>query len=134
MTGVRRTGPVLISYTESLRCYTLVVDSLLWERYIRQLNRFPGDLHVGTSLLRTLNMAARRAGKMEFRGEAQRFPEEEDIPAGSQDDVLLVRLAVETRATLVTTDEALRDDLGLCGVQEKYELRVLAPGEALSSL
>ena len=56
------------------------------------------------------------------------------IPQGSHDDVPMVRLAVESRATLVTTDQALIEDLNSCGVQEKYGLQVLSPDQALSGL
>ena len=51
------------------------------------------------------------------------FPEVSDIPPGSQDDVPIVRLVVETGANLVTTDQALVDDLNSCGVQENTRSR-----------
>ena len=53
---------------------------------------------------------------------------------GSQDDVPIVRVAVETGATLVTTDNALVEDLNSCGVQETYSLMLLSPEEALERL
>ena len=56
------------------------------------------------------------------------------IPDGSQDDVYLVRLAVETGAVLVTTDGPLRDDLAACGILSKYGLTVVSPEEALGLL
>ena len=116
-------------------CHTVIVDANLWGRYFSQLGRFsPGGLQGGTSLLRTLTDAARTTGKIEFRPAAAPFPGEVTIPQGSQDDVPLVRLTVETGATLVTTDEALRGDLNSCGVQERYNLEVLAPDQALDRL
>jgi len=72
--------------------------------------------------------------KVEFRANAEPFPDEGNIPQGSKDDVQVVRLAVETRATLVTTDESLRNDLDACGVEETYRLRLLSPSEALDEL
>ena len=62
------------------------------------------------------------------------FPEEGDIPQGSQDDVPVVRLAVETRDILVTSDRDLLADLNSCGVGERYGLQVLSPEEALERL
>ena len=71
---------------------------------------------------------------MQFGSNAPAFPEESNIPQGSQDDVPIVRLVVETGATLVTTDLALVEDLNSSGVQENYGLRVLSPGQALAML
>ena len=45
-----------------------------------------------------------------------------------------VRLAVETRVILVTTDEPLIDDLESSGIRAKYSLEVLTPQEALGRL
>jgi len=85
--------------------------------------------------MRLFYQALQRDGKIENSGhDAPSFPEEVEIPQGSQDDVQLVRLAVESGAALVTTDRALMEDLNSCGVQEKYGLRVLLPDHALSSL
>jgi rRNA-processing protein FCF1 len=62
------------------------------------------------------------------------FEEEAEIPAGSQDDVALVRLAVESGATLVTTDGPLKEALSSSGIQEKYTLQILSPDEGLKIL
>ena len=80
----------------------------------------------------------RRTGKIEGLGHtAPAFPEEDDIPAGSQDDKFLVRLAVEEtgkETVLVTTDRPLRDDLAACSIQTRYGLNVLSPEGALANL
>ena len=117
-------------------CHTMVADPWLWRQYFHQLN-LPRNTEpqLGSRLLRVLTNAAHRADKMETRHQnAPSFPEESSIPPGSQDDVPLVRLSVETGAILVTTDAHLREDLNNCGVQEKYHLRLLSPSEALDEL
>ena len=77
------------------------------------------------------------AGKFDglARPNAPPFPEETSIPQGSRDDLpVTVRLAVETRAILVTTDAPLIQDLESSGIQAKYSLEVLTPQEALGRL
>ena len=116
-------------------CHTIVLDYPLWERYQHQLNQ---SVHQrpqsGSLLLRILANAVQRSGKVELRSQSPTFAEEGTIPRGSRDDVPIIRLAIVSDATLVTTDDPLRDDLHSCGVQEKYNLNVLTPGQALSSL
>ena len=116
-------------------CHTIVFDTILWNKYLHQLN-LPKNVqaHTGPLFLRVLNQANQRDGKLDSRPTAAPFPEEDTIPQGSQDDKEIVRLAVETRATLVTTDAPLRDDLNSCGIQEQYGLDILSPEEALKSL
>ena len=71
-------------------------------------------------------------GKVDGLGHtAPDFPEEHSVPPGSQDDVFLIRLAVEMRATLVTTDLPLRQDLATCGIQARYHLCICSPQETL---
>lgn len=117
-------------------CHTIVYDPLLWEKHFEQLKALPSDQPFGPrSLLRQLIAAQQTDGKIEILStNAAEFLEERDIPQGSQDDVPMVRLAVETGVTLITTDTPLREDLSSSGVQEKYNLRVLSPVEALESL
>ena len=117
-------------------CHTIVFDPVLWAKCYYQLRGLPPDQpHGPRSLLRLFYQALQRDGKIEnSRHDAPSFPEENDIPQGSQDDVPLVRLAVDSRATLVTTDRHLMADLNSCGVQEKYGLEVLSPEQALSDL
>ena len=115
-------------------CHSIVFDLPLWDKCYRQLAELRDyDPHGARSILRIMFLASEVAGKLE-RHDAEEFPEEADIPQGSQDDIPVVRLAVKTRATLVTTDESLREDLNSCGVQERYGLKVLSPGEALTTL
>lgn len=80
----------------------------------------------------------RRIGKIDGLGHtAPQFPEEGDIPQGSQDDKFIVRLAVEEAGgdtVLVTADRPLRDDLTSCSIQTRYGLNVLSPEGALASL
>ena len=73
-------------------------------------------------------------GKVDLTPAAEKFPEESGIPQGSQDDIAIVRLAVATRATLVTTDQALIEDLKSCGVQAQYNLPIMSPAQVLESL
>lgn len=112
-------------------CYPIVFDIPLWDKYYRQLTQLRDyDPHGARSVLRLMYLATAVAGKLQ-RQDVGEFPEEADIPQGSQDDVPVVRLAVHTGATLVTTDEGLRADLHSSGVQEKYSLQVLSPEDAL---
>jgi hypothetical protein len=60
------------------------------------------------------------------------FPEQHAIPPGSQDDLFLIKLVVETKAILVTTDRALRQDLTTCGIQTRYDLCIVSPQETLA--
>ena len=117
-------------------CHTVVLDPALWDRYHSQLMRPRYDeLQVAISLLPVIYNAVSIEGKVDIRtNNAAPFAEEGSIPQGSQDDVEAVRLAVETGATLVTTDSALMEDLNSCGVQETYSLQLLSPEEALERL
>ena len=69
------------------------------------------------------------------RVSAPPFDGEETIPQGSQDDVQVsVRLAVQTRATLVTTDGPLKEHLETSQVEVLRGLTVVTPQEALGLL
>ena len=117
-------------------CHPIVVDDTLWEKYEQQLYS-PRYQHpaLGPSIMRDLWNAYTIPDKIDGLGRhAESFQGEDSIPAGSQDDVYLVRIAVETGAILVTTDEALCDDLRDCGVQEAHDLAVISPEEALNYL
>ena len=118
---------------------TLVVDDVLWEKYEDQLydhSYHHAELgpHLMTKLWETLQVP----GKIEGLGHsAPSFPEEDDIPPGSQDDKFIVQLAVEEAGrdtAMVTTDPPLRDDLVACSIQTRYALNVLSPEGALASL
>ena len=117
-------------------CHTIVVDDVLLSKYIEQLYRF--DHHhptQGPFLIRSLCHAFTIENKVNGGDHTAPIIEDEVlIPSGSQDDVHLVRLAVETRAILVTTDGPLREDLASCGIQSKYGLTVVTPEDALSLL
>ena len=117
-------------------CHTLVVDDVLWDKYVEQLHR-PGyqNPSMGPFLMRVLYNALTIPDKVDGIGStAPAFDEEGLIPVGSRDDVYLVRLAVETGATLVTTDRPLRDDLASCEIPSKYGLTVVSPEDALELL
>lgn len=117
-------------------CHTIVFDPLLWDKHYEQLRSLSSyQPHGPRSVLRLLQLATQVDKKIEMSSyNAPSFPEEAAIPQGSQDDVPIVRLAVETGATLVTTDRPLLADLNSCGVQEKYGLQVMSPDEALFGL
>lgn len=116
-------------------CHTIVLGPILREKYLRQLNDLrDSDYQTGPHILSVLTNAFRTEGKIDLRQASPSFPEEESIPAGSRDDTLIVRLAVESRAALVTTDAPLRDDLNSCGIQENYGLEIYSPEEALKLL
>ena len=117
-------------------CHTFVVDPALWEKYYRQLNQ-PRHAHPqeGVRLIRSLTSAVQRTGKVDIgKANAAPFREEDAIPPGSWDDLGIVRLAVETGAALVTTDENLREDLISASITATHDLRVLSPAEALDNL
>ena len=117
-------------------CHTIVVDDILWDKYDEQLNH-PGYHHpiLGPFLIRSLWNALTVSKKVDGLGHtAPIIDDEGSIPNGSQDDAYLVRLVVETGATLVTTDGALRDDLESCGILSKYDLNVVSPEDALGLL
>ena len=116
-------------------CYGIILDVELYARISRQLNRPHNQRYrFGAEVLMVLADTIQRPGKIEFRERPPSFPEEADIPQGSRDDTYIVRLAVETGATLVTADEALRDDLATSGITERYSLQVVSPQEALNLL
>ncbi len=117
-------------------CHTIVVDDILWDKYYRQLYS-PGYRHpdLGPFLINLLRNTLSIHGKVDGIGHAAPILDDEgSIPSGSQDDTFLVRIAAETGAILVTTDGALRDDLASCGFMEKYDLKVVSPGQAFSLL
>ena len=113
--------------------HSLVADFLLWSRYPRQLSGLtvtsPEYPHVLMSLSR-----AYQFGKIDIRENAPPFPEEANIPQGSQDDKEIIRLAVSTGAILVTTDNPLIADLETAGITQRYHLQVVAPDQALNLL
>jgi hypothetical protein len=118
---------------------TLVVDDLLWGKYVEQLyHPTYHDAELGPHLMIRLWDVLQIPGKIDGLGHtAPTFPEEVDIPPGSQDDKFIVRLAVEESekdTTLVTTDQPLRRDLSNCGIQARYNLNVLSPEGALAGL
>ena len=115
-------------------CHTLVVDHSLWVRYQRQLSVISSDSQIGVSIVSLLANAFRTENKVELRSDASSFPGEDRIPAGSQDDVEIVRLAVASGATLVTTDEPLREALSSTSIQETYNFQVMSPAEVLADL
>ena len=116
-------------------CHPIVLDDELYGKIQHQLNPPPNRRRgFDSAILRTLGQALARPGKLDYRETAQSFPEESDIPQGSQDDKFIVRLAVESGATLVTADEALRDDLASSGIQALYGLVVVSPEGALTTL
>ena len=117
-------------------CHPILVDDVLWARYLHQLNQ-PEHQGPGTDpqFRFVLRNALRIPDKISGHGHtAPPFTEEDHIPAGSQDDAYIVRLAVETGAVLVTTDEALRSDLRESSIQSTRALTVVSPQEALAYL
>ena len=119
--------------------HTIVVDDVLWDKYADQLNNpayYRSEL--GPFLMIRLWELLQTPGKVDGLGHiAPEFPEENAIPPGSRDDVFIVRLAVEEAAKgtiLVTTDRPLRSDLATSGIQDRYNLHVLSPQDALAAL
>ena len=117
-------------------CHPIVVDPVLWRKYERQLGRLPARATTSPHLAGILKSPTLPAGKIErYPDDAPPFPEESNIRQRSQDDVpVVVRLAVATRATLVTTDTRLIADLQDSGIAEKYGLQVVPPEAALNLL
>ena len=115
-------------------CHPIVVDSILWRKYERQLWLLPANAIIPPHLAGVLKSPMLPAGKLDFQRDAPPFDEETDIPQGSQDDVEIVRLAVATGAILVTTDQPLINDLATAGIPETYNLQVVSPVEALNLL
>ena len=111
-------------------CHPIVVDLILWRKYMRQLGGFQATPH----LAGVLNGPTLPAGKLAFQRDAPQFDEETAIPQGSQDDVEIVRLAVATGAILVTTDQPLINDLETARIREIYNLQVVSPGDAINLL
>jgi hypothetical protein len=117
---------------EDLR--TLVVDDVLWDKYDDQLNN-PSyhDAELGPYMMIRFWGLLQVPGKVVGLGHtAPDFPEQHAIPPGSQDDLFLIKLVVETKAILVTTDRALRQDLTTCGIQTRYDLCIVSPQETLA--
>ena len=115
-------------------CHPIVVDSILWRKYERQWGLLPDNAIKPPHLAGVLKSPTLPAGKLDFQRDAPQFAEETAIPPGSQDDVEIVRLAVATRAILVTTDQPLIDDLETAGIPEIHKLQVVLPGDALNLL
>lgn len=115
-------------------CHTLVVDVSLWDKYQHQLARIPTAGLGPPNLFHLLQGARQRAGKISFLPNAPPFPEETNIPQGSQDDTEIVRLVVSTGAILVTADNPLISDLETAGITDLYQLQVVTPDQTLNLL
>ena len=113
--------------------HSLVVDYGLWAKYQSQLSGLPTASPGFPHILRTLS-GAYSAGKLDVLPNAPPFPEETSIPQGSQDDKEIVRLAVSTGATLVTTDGPLIAELEISGITRRYQLQVVTPDQAINLL
>ena len=84
-----------------------------------------------------LNNALQIPGKIDGfdRDAAPPFEGEELIAQGSQDDIeVTVRLAVDTKAILVSSDEPLRNHLLEAGTIDDHGLMVVSPEDALTLL
>ena len=115
-------------------CHSIVIDFNLWEKYQQQLHRSTTPGLGPPNVFHLIQGARQRDGKLRFFPNAPPFPEETSIPQGSQDDVEIVRLAVDTGATLVTTDNPLIADLETAGITQHYRLEVVLPEQALDLL
>ena len=119
-------------------CHTIVIDVALYGKYQHQLNqRRHQPTNFGSRMLPVLVSAIRIDGKYDRfdRASSPPFVGEDTIPQGSQDDVTVsVRLAVETGATLVTTDDPLREHLATSDLETLRELQVVTPQEAIGLL
>ena len=119
-------------------CHTIVIDLALYGKYLQQLNQYRHrPTNFGSRMLPVLLSATRVTGKYDGfdRASAPPFDGEETIPQGSQDDVTVsVRLAVQTGATLVTTDGPLREHLATAGLEVLRGLHVVTPQEAIGLL
>lgn len=113
--------------------HSLVVDYGLWAKYQSQLSSLPVASPGFPHILRTLS-GAYSVGKLDILPDAPPFPEETNIPQGSQDDKEIVRLALSTGATLVTTDNPLISDLETAGITQRYQLQVVTPNQAFNFL
>ena len=113
---------------------TLVVDDVLWDKYDDQLNNpLHHDAELGPFLMIRLWGLLQVPGKVIGLGHtAPDFPEQHAIPPGSQDDLFLIKLVVETKAILVTTDRPLRQELMTSSIQSRYDLRIVSPQETLA--
>ena len=116
-----------------------IVDDVLWDKYDRQLNS-PEHYHAAEGAYAMIRLweLLQIPDKIDGLGHtAPPFPEEVDIPSGSQDDKFIVRLAVEESGkgtALVTTDRPLREHLTSSGIQARYALNVQSPESALAAL
>ena len=119
-------------------CHTIVIDTSLFNRYRSQLNRNRNRPTIyGAAMMPVLMRAIQMPGKYDRfdRTSAPPFDGEDTIPPGSQDDVpVSVRLAVQTGATLVTTDGPLREHLATSHIEFLRALHVVTPLEALELL
>ena len=115
-------------------CHSIAIDVNLWNKYQQQLGRIPTAGLGPPNLFHLLQGARQRTGKLRFQPNASAFPEETNIPQGSQDDVPIARLAIATGATLVTTDNPLIADLESSGITDAYQLQVVLPEDALPLL
>ena len=116
-------------------CHPMVIDDNLRRKYFRQLSILL-DTHpqISPDVIVLLRNATARPDKIPPNPNSPTFPEETNIPQGSQDDVEHVRLAVATGAILVTTDSLLISDLETAGISEQYQLQVVTPEQALPLL
>ena len=113
--------------------HSLVVDYSLWAKYQSQLSGLPGTFP-GLPHMLGLLRGAYSGRKLDIIPNAPTFPEEADIPQGSQDDVPIIRLAAANGATLVTTDNPLIADLKTAGITDRYQLQVVTPEQAFNLL
>ena len=116
----------------------IIVDEAIWDQYWTQAQKHQfhaARRHILLELTKEMGPPDPDDGswphKVTLLPNAPSFPEETRIPAGSQDDLIFVRLAVQTGAALVTTDRPMREGLQAAGITQRYGLIVLSPKAAL---
>lgn len=113
--------------------YQIVVDASIWSKYYHQLHQLSKDTYGVPHILHILDNLRFDSSRFIFiYEEIPSLDEEIHLSAKIMDDIDFIRLAVYSKAILVTTDNPLKEELEGANIIEKYGFSVLKPEEMLA--
>jgi len=135
--GIEDFTPLLLLSTIFRRCSSLFIatNPYLHRKLREKINDYKRGMNRSelrsVSSIRLVESMLRDTRKNHFLDTQDPLPEESNLP---NDDAPIVRLTVEAKAILVSTDGRLADRIREEKLDEKYRLQVVRPKEALDEI